>query len=104
MPTGAVRDFPPSDRSPSRLIGSELIALAASSLLYPFGIGASRKRTARRAEQRTVVLVHGYLGNHSSFYPLAAYLKAPGVGSLLSSSNSAAHGIGLSALELAQAR
>ena len=40
MPTGAVRDFPPSDRSPSRLIGSELIALAASSLLYPFGIGA----------------------------------------------------------------
>jgi len=100
MPTGAVRDFPPSDRSPSRLIGSELIALAASSLLYPFGIGASRKRTARRAEQRTVVLVHGYLGNRSSFYPLAAYLKAHGVGSLLSFSYSAAHGIERAALEL----
>src|SRR5438128_1474507 len=90
MPTGAVRDFPPSDRSPSRLIGSELMALAASSLLYPFGIGASRKRTARRAEQRTVVLVHGYLGNRSSFYPLAAYLKAHGVGPLLSFSFCAA--------------
>src|SRR2546421_9506191 len=100
MPTGAVRDFPPSDRSPSRLIGSELIALAASSLLYPFGIGASRKRTARRAEQRTVVLVHGYLGNRSSFYPLAAYLKAHGVGPLLSFSYSAAHGIERAALEL----
>src|SRR5256886_17510729 len=93
MPTGAVRDFPPSDRSPSRLIGSELMALAASSLLYPFGIGASRKRTARRAEQRTVVLVHGYLGNRSSFYPLAAYLKAHDVGSLLSFSYSAPSGI-----------
>src|SRR6267143_124898 len=100
MPTGAARDFPPSDRSPSRLIGSELMALAASSLLYPFGIGASRKRTARRAEQRTVVLVHGYLGNRSSFYPLAAYLKAHGVGPLLSFSYSAAHGIERAALEL----
>src|SRR5437016_3442484 len=100
MPTGAVRDFPPSDRSPSRLIGSELIALAASSLLYPFGIGASRKRTARRAEQRTVVLVHGYLGNRSSFFPLAAYLKARGLGPVLSFSYSGERGIDGAALEL----
>src|SRR5436305_12554656 len=96
----AIQDFPPSDRSPSRLIGSELLALAASSLLYPFGIGASRKRTARRAEQRTVVLVHGYLGNRSSFYPLAAYLRTQGVGSLLSFSYSASNGIERAAIEL----
>src|SRR5437899_11518585 len=100
MPTGAVRDFPPSDRSPSRLIGSELMALAASSLLYPFGIGASRKRTARRREQRTVVLVHGYLGNRSSFYPLALYLKARGLGQQVSFSYSASHGVEGAAVEL----
>src|SRR6202162_3707435 len=100
MPVSAVRDFPPSDRSPSRLIGGELLALAASLLLYPFGICASRKRTARRAEQRTVVLVHGYLGNRSSFYPLAVYLKAQGLGSLLPFSYSAANGIERAALEL----
>src|SRR2546426_9268095 len=100
MPPGAARDFPPSDRSPSRLIGSELMALAASSLLYPFGIGASRKRTARRAEQRTVVLVHGYLGNRSSFYPLAAYLKVRGLGPLLQFSYSGARGVAGAALEL----
>ena len=100
MPSPAVRDFPPSDRPLSSLIGSELLALAASSLLLPFGLGASRKRTARRAEQRTVVLVHGYLGNRSSFYPLALYLKARGLGSLLSISYSAAGGIERAALEL----
>jgi pimeloyl-ACP methyl ester carboxylesterase len=74
----ALRDFPPSDRSPSRIIGGELLAFAASSVLYPFGIRATRARTARRREQRTVVLVHGYLGNRSSFYPLSLYLKARG--------------------------
>lgn len=95
-----VRDFPPSDRSPSRLICGELLAVAASSLLYPFGIRASRTRTARHAEQRTVVLVHGYLGNRSSFYPLAGYLRARGIKSLLSISYSGAHGIERAALEL----
>lgn len=103
MDMAAVRDFPASERSPSRLIGGELLALAASSLLYPFGIGASKKRTPRRAEQRTVVLVHGYLGNRSSFYPLAGYLRARGCGSLLSFSYSATHGIERAALELREA-
>jgi pimeloyl-ACP methyl ester carboxylesterase len=96
----AVRDFPPSERSASRLIGGELLALAASSLLLPFGIGEARKRTARRAKQRTVVLVHGYLGNRSSFYPLSLYLKARGVGPLLSFGYSAGRGIEGAALQL----
>lgn len=100
MPSPAVRDFPPSERPLSSLIGSELLALAASSLLFPFGLGASRRRTARRAEQRTIVLVHGYLGNRSSFYPLALYLRARGLGSLLSFSYSAAGGIERAALAL----
>src|SRR2546429_472996 len=100
MPLSAVQDFPPSARSPSRLIGGELLALAASSLLYPFGLDASRKRTARRAEQRTVVFVHGYLGNRSSFYPLALFLRMLGIGPLLSFSYSAAQGIEGAAIEL----
>ena len=103
MPLSAVQDFPPSARSPSRLIGGELLALAASSLLYPFGLGASRRRTARRAEQRTVVFVHGYLGNRSSFYPLAGFLRMLGTGPLLSFSYSGAHGIEHAAIELRDA-
>ena len=98
--TTPVRDFPPSARSPSRIIGSELLALAASSLLYPFGIGRTRRRTPRRREQRTVVLVHGYLGNRSSLFPLALYLRARGVRTLLSFSYSAASGIERAAQEL----
>jgi triacylglycerol lipase len=100
MPISAVRDFPPSDQSASRLICGELLAIAASGLLYPFGIAASTKRTPRRQEQRTVVLVHGYLGNRSSFYPLAAYLKARHVGPLLSFGYSSAQGIEGAALQL----
>jgi pimeloyl-ACP methyl ester carboxylesterase len=96
----ALRDFPPSDRSPSRIIGGELLAFAASSVLYPFGIRATRARTARRREQRTVVLVHGYLGNRSSFYPLSLYLKARGFGQQLSFGYSGASGVERAALEL----
>jgi hypothetical protein len=81
--SSTVEDFPSSTRAASRLIGGELLAFAASSLLYPFGLDASQKRTSRRAEQRTVVFIHGYLGNRSSFYPLAL-LKMLGIGPLLS--------------------
>ena len=100
VPLSAIEDFPPSTRGASRLIGGELLALAASSLLYPFGLDASRKRTARRPEQRTVVFIHGYLGNRSSFYPLGLFLKALGIGPLLSFSYSAAQGIEAAAIEL----
>src|SRR4051812_10851562 len=103
MPLSAVEDFPPSVRSPSRLIGGELLALAASSLLYPFGLGASRRCTPRRSEQRTIVFVHGYMGNRSSFYPLAGFLKLLGAGQLLSFSYSSARGIEHAALELRDA-
>jgi len=79
-----LQDFPPSALPSSRIIGGELLAFAASSVLYPFGIGRKSARTARQKEQRTVVLVHGYLGNRSSFFPLSLYLKARGVGPLMS--------------------
>src|SRR5256885_11466840 len=95
-----VQDFPPSDRPARGIIGRELLALAASSVLFPFGIARSKARTARRKDQRTVVLVHGYLGNRSCFFPLAAYLKARGVGPVLSFSYSGTKGVDGAALEL----
>ena len=97
---GRIQDFPPSDQSAARIIGSEILALAATSILYPFGIRDSRARTPRSREQRTVVLVHGYLGNRSSFFPLAAYLKALGVGRLLPVSYSAGRGVERAAVDL----
>ncbi len=58
----------------------ELAAWAGTAVLFPFGLGRRRERpTARAAGQRTVVLVHGYLANRSSLWPLRAYLWAHGV-------------------------
>ena len=77
------RDFPASERPASRLVAKEVAALALFSLLHPFGWRAQHKRTARRPHQRTVVLVHGYGGNRTTFLPLSAYLRAHGVGQIL---------------------
>ncbi len=87
------RDFPVSDRPASVLVAREVAALAAFSLLHPFGWRAQHKRTARRRDQRTVVLVHGYGGNRSSFLPLTAYLRAHGVRQILAFDYQASAGI-----------
>jgi triacylglycerol lipase len=87
------RDFPASGRPASVLVAREVAALAVFSLLYPFGFRAQKKRTARRAQQRTVVLVHGYGGNRTTFFPLSAYLKAHGVGQILAFDYRSAGGI-----------
>ncbi|MHB8418616.1 MAG: esterase/lipase family protein [Myxococcales bacterium] len=76
----SIRDFPPSERPPGQLVARELAAAAGAALLFPLGLGKRRPRpTARAAGQRTVVLVHGYLANRSSLWPLRAYLWACGV-------------------------
>src|SRR5689334_5829864 len=72
-------DHPISERPAGSLIARELAAVAASSILYPFGFGKRHRMTPRRREQRTVVLVHGYLANRSTLYPLEAYLRLRGV-------------------------
>ncbi|HZS37416.1 MAG TPA: alpha/beta fold hydrolase [Polyangia bacterium] len=75
-----IDDFPVSDQPAARIVGRELLAFAASSLLYPFGLARPKAaRTARQAEQRTVVLVHGYLANRSTLLPLATYLRLRGI-------------------------
>jgi pimeloyl-ACP methyl ester carboxylesterase len=77
-----IEDFPISTEPTARIVGRELLAFAAQGLLFPFGLARSRRRTARRAQQRTVVMVHGYLANHATLLPLSAYLKWRGVGAV----------------------
>ncbi|MGO8970737.1 MAG: esterase/lipase family protein [Myxococcaceae bacterium] len=88
-----MRDFPASARPARVLVAREVAALAAFSLLHPFGWRAQRKRTPRRREQRTVVLVHGYGANRSSFLPLSAYLRAHGMRQILAFDYRASAGI-----------
>lgn len=95
-----VDDYPASERPALPIVGRELLALAASGLLYPFGLRKSATRTRRLREQRTVVLVHGYLANRSCFLPLRAYLRARGVKQILSYDYPGAAGIEQAALGL----
>jgi pimeloyl-ACP methyl ester carboxylesterase len=78
-----LKDYPISERSPWQLVGLELLALAGAGALYPFGLRSSRRRTARRADQRTIVLVHGYLANCSTLFALGAYLRGRGAPQVL---------------------
>ncbi|HTO69926.1 MAG TPA: alpha/beta fold hydrolase [Myxococcota bacterium] len=79
-----IQDYPPSGAPTWRLITQEALGLLAIGVLYPFGLAQSRARTPRRREQRTVVLVHGYLSNRSALLPLAQYLRLRGLGPVLS--------------------
>lgn len=73
-----LQDYPASERPVGHLIAQEALAYAASGLLYPFGFRDRPRPTARHADQRTIVFVHGYLANKSSFLPLAAWLRLRG--------------------------
>ena len=97
-----IEDFPASAEPTHRIVGRELLALAGSALLYPFGFIRSRRRTPRQEQQRTVVLVHGYLGNGSSLLPLTAWLRTHGVKNVLSFDYPGAPGIEQAALGLKQ--
>ena len=78
-----IRDYPSSSQPTWRLIAQEAAAFAAAGLLMPFGIRSPSRRTPRAKDQRTVVLVHGYLANRSTLFPLAAYLRLRGVKQIL---------------------
>jgi triacylglycerol lipase len=87
-----LQDFPISDERAAHIVGRELLAFAAASLLYPFGLWRSARRTPRRADQRTVVLVPGYLANRGPLLPLAGYLRARGHKQILAYEYSGAAG------------
>lgn len=61
------------------IVGRELAACAAAAILHPFGWLLRARRTARRRELRTVVLVHGFLANGACFTAMRAYLRLVGV-------------------------
>ncbi len=78
-----LQDYPPSSRPVGHLIAREVLAYAAQGLLFPLGLRHRPARTARRAEQRTLVMVHGYMANKASLMPLAAYLRLRGFSQIL---------------------
>jgi pimeloyl-ACP methyl ester carboxylesterase len=96
-----IEDFPVSERPAPEIVAREVLAFAAASLLHPFGWRrGERPRTPREREQRTVVVVPGYLANRTCFLPLAAYLKARGASRVLAYEYASKHGIERAAIEL----
>ena len=71
-------DYPLSTEPTGKRITKEIFAMLAAGVMMPFGFRQSRAKTARKKEQRTVVMVHGLMGNHSNLLPLATYLRITG--------------------------
>ncbi len=97
-----IRDYPVSSQPTWRLVAQEAAAMAAAGLLLPFGIRRATRRTARLRDQRTVVLVHGYMANRATLYPLAAYLRLRGAKQVLTFGYDSTAGIERGALALAR--
>jgi triacylglycerol lipase len=76
-------EFPPPQRPTWRLVTEEVLSMAATGLLVPFGMHHDKRRTPRAREQRTVVLIHGYMANRSTLLPLKAYLRWRGYDQVL---------------------
>src|SRR5262245_14861729 len=96
----AIRDYPVSRQATWWLVAQELAATVASACLFPFGMRRPTWRTARRRDQRTVVLVHGYLANRSTLFPLALYLRLRGIGQVLTFNYDSTAGVERAALAL----
>lgn len=95
-----IDDYPASTEPTWHLIAQEALAFAAAGLLMPFGLRPSSRRTPRARNQRTVVLVHGYLANRSTLFPLAAYLRLKGVSQILTFNYESTQGIERGAIAL----
>jgi pimeloyl-ACP methyl ester carboxylesterase len=95
-----IEDFPASEQSAWRLVARESLALVAAGVLFPFGLKAPRRSTPRKPEQRTVVLVHGYLANRSTLLPLAGYLRWRGFRQVLSFNYRSSEGVERGAIAL----
>ncbi len=88
-----IKDYPPSRRPTWRLVSEELLAAAAAGLLIPMGLSRDKRRTPRQQEQRTLVMVHGYMANRSTLLPLASDLRLRGFSQVLYFSYSSGQGI-----------
>ena len=74
-----IQDYPRSESPLWKLLGGELLAWTGAGLLYPTGMSSPSQRTLRKKDQRTIVLIHGYLANRSGFFPLKTYLQTQGI-------------------------
>ncbi len=95
-----IRDYPVSQKPAWRSVAREAAALLAAGALLPFGVGKRVRRTPRRREQRTVVLVHGYMATRSVLFPLAAWLRARGFKQVLTYGYDSTAGVDRAALGL----
>jgi pimeloyl-ACP methyl ester carboxylesterase len=95
-----IQDYRVSERPAWHLIAQEALGVAAAAVLFPFGVRPSGRRTPRQPDQRTVVLVHGYLANRSTLFPVAAYLRLRGVKQVLSFNYRSGSGVEQAALGL----
>ncbi len=95
-----IQDYRASERPAWHSIAQEALGVAAAAALFPFGIKRPRRRTPRQPNQRTVVLIHGYLTNRSALFPVAAYLRLRGVKQILSFNYSSSTGVEQAALTL----
>jgi len=95
-----IQDYPASEQPWWRLVAGELLAIGAAGVLHPFGLSASRRRTPSRREQRTVVLLHGYLANRATLLPLEGYLRWRGFSQVLSFNYPSSEGVERGAIAL----
>lgn len=95
-----IQDYRVSERPAWQLIAQETLGIAAAAALFPFGIKHSSRRTPRQPEQRTVVLIHGYLANRSTLFPMAGYLRMRGVGQILAFNYGSGGGVEQAAIAL----
>ena len=95
-----IQDYRVSERPAWRSIAQEALGFTAAAALFPFGIKRPHRRTPRQPDQRTVVLIHGYLSNRSTLFPVAAYLRLRGVKQVLSFNYSSSGGVEQAALQL----
>jgi len=76
MLRAVLSDFQPAEAR--RAFLWEGLCLVGQGVLYPFGYLPARHRPVRRADQRTLVFVHGLAANRSGFYPLQVFLRLRG--------------------------
>ena len=95
-----IRDYPLSSKPAWRSIAREVAATLAAGALLPFGVSRRERRTPRRREQHTIVLLHGYMANRSTVFPLAAWLRARGFKQILTYGYDSSAGVDRAALGL----
>jgi pimeloyl-ACP methyl ester carboxylesterase len=95
-----IEDYRVSERPAWHSVAKETLGIAAAGALFPFGVKRWQRRTPRQAQQRTVVLLHGYASNRSALFPLAAYLRMRGVEQVFSFNYRSSEGVEQAAIAL----